>query len=42
MCAIQTDDPDLCVSGAVDGWGKSVMIDVAIQVTKNTTEVSNG
>lgn len=44
MCAIQSDDPNLRVSGAVNGWGDSVMEDVSIQITKNTmeSEVKNG
>lgn len=36
MCAIQTDDPGLIVSGAVNGWGDSVMNDVCVQVNKNS------
>lgn len=42
MCAIQTNDPELTVSGAVNGWGHSVMNEVSIQVTKNEREVKNG
>lgn len=41
MCAIQTDDPQLTVSGAVNGWGDNVMNEVSVQVTKNKIE-SNG
>ncbi|MGA6117461.1 hypothetical protein [Sphingobacterium anhuiense] len=44
MCAIQTNDPNLSVSGAVNGWGDSVIADILIEVTKNTeeSEVNNG
>lgn len=35
LCAIQTDDPELIVSGAINGWGDSVMNDVCVKITKN-------